>query len=471
MGSLVAGCILVFATYFTMRMLGCRRISAIFTTWMVMCDHLITVDSRLILTDVYLWMFHMLTIGSSFALTRAKSTSKSLLLAFVTGILLGCTVSVKYTAFGTIGMVGFHQAIYVLYATFYSLKKNALREPSKRTSNAYILFYHFYFAVWKALIILVIAAVVFCCTWYIHLQLLPYSGQGDGFMDPRFNSILQPYFSAEEKELAKLGGCPNHANSWYDCGFPTINEEQCIARGCCWDPTSTQKWCYPKFAPPVAAPRQMSFFSALSYMLEATWKNNQGEELNYHPQMSRWWQWPLLTCKFVDFGFGIYSMGNPAVWWLVALIVALSLLALVLLLPLQFVEMMFNDNPSKDKNSKKIAPVRYSGGLPAWLSFFVLVVGYLGNWMPFYLIERSTWNYHYMLALLIGIILVGAAFDFLIRYFEHRNRIVYLLTLIVMAILAILMGVAFWYWSPWIYGTKISAAHKESLRWHHLWGV
>uniref|UniRef100_A0A7S4IJL3 P-type domain-containing protein n=1 Tax=Vannella robusta TaxID=1487602 RepID=A0A7S4IJL3_9EUKA len=464
MGSLIAGSLLVLATYLTMRIIGCRRATAAFTTWMVMTDHLITIDSRIILTDVYLWMFHVMTIGCSFASTRAKSTIGMLFMCFVTGLLLGCTVSVKYTAFGTIGAVGIHQAVFVFHCIYRTMKRNFAREPSKRIPSWLIFFHHIYVAIWKALIILGVAAFVFLSVWIIHLHYLPYKGQGDGFMEQRFVESLVPYISEEQRALAKEGGCPNHANSWYDCGFPTITPEQCIERGCCWDPTSTQKWCYPKFAPPIPAPKRLSFWQSLTYMLSATWSNNQGEALNYHPQMSRWWQWPLLTCKFVDFGHGMYSMGNPAVWWLVALVVAVSSVYIVASLPVQISDILI---PPKKQGEQ----IRYAGGMPPWLCFLVLVVGYLGNWVPFYLIVRSTWNYHYMLALLIGIILVGFSFDFLLRYYERKSRQAYLFVYALMIVLAILMGIAFWYWSPWVYGFPLKSKAKEALRWYHLWGV
>ena len=448
-----------------MRAIGCRKITSFFTAWMLITDHLVTVDSRLILTDVYLWMFHVLTIACSFRATKAKGYFEVVFWYLFTGFMLGCSVSVKYTAFGTIGFVGIHQAIHVFFSFIGDIKNNSTLAPEKRSNFFAILGRSISQAIWKASMILFVMVVVFISVWAIHHSLLPYHGQGDGFMKDEFIRTLDYYFTEEEYAEMELGGCPNHANAWYDCGYSTITPDECIDRGCCWDPTSSSNWCYPSSRPAIPKPRKMSFITSLGHMLEATWLNNQGEELNYHPQMSRWWQWPLLMCKFVDFGFGMYTMGNPAVWWLVALTVANVVGTIVLSTPLTIAQILI---PPR----KQDYPIRYAGGLSATLIFVILTVGYLGNWLPFYFVVRSTWNYHYMLALLLGIILVGFSFDFLLKYSEKKkNNTLRNTVLVTMFILMILQLAAFYYWSNWIYGPWLSPQAKQHLRWYHLWGI
>jgi hypothetical protein len=39
--------------------------------------------------------------------------------------------------------------------------------------------------------------------------------------------------------------CPNRVNSHLDAGHLGIEEEECVAMGACWDPTSPGPWCYP----------------------------------------------------------------------------------------------------------------------------------------------------------------------------------------------------------------------------------
>ena len=45
--------------------------------------------------------------------------------------------------------------------------------------------------------------------------------------------------------LHDAGACPNRVNSHLDEGFEGIEEEECRARGACWDPSSPGPWCYP----------------------------------------------------------------------------------------------------------------------------------------------------------------------------------------------------------------------------------
>lgn len=45
--------------------------------------------------------------------------------------------------------------------------------------------------------------------------------------------------------------CAIHANVDVECGFPGITKAQCEAKGCCYNPSSGNKWCYPP-AKPVA---------------------------------------------------------------------------------------------------------------------------------------------------------------------------------------------------------------------------
>src|SRR3990167_7245117 len=75
LASVMMGILLVIFTYLALRALGCRRISSLFAAWMVLTDGLVTVDSRLILTDIYLWCFHVMTIFATFASTVPRSTS------------------------------------------------------------------------------------------------------------------------------------------------------------------------------------------------------------------------------------------------------------------------------------------------------------------------------------------------------------------------------------------------------------
>ena len=348
---------------------------------------------------------------------------------------------------GCLGLIGIHQFIHLVYSHSHFWGKS-IAEKEEILNHFYKVF------VIKAFTILSITLIIFFAIWTIHLSILPFQGQGDGFMDPEFQKTLVPFQTEKEIAEAKLGGCPNHANSWYDCGFPTINEEQCRARGCCWDPTSKSKWCYPS-SHVAFKPKYLSLFTKIRMTLAATWSNNQGEELNVHPTMSRWFEWPFLTGKLVDYGFGIYSMGNLVVWYFAAIVVILSSVSV----PLYSLFKLFT-KPSGQEGVKKIVE-QHTYSMPAVLILITLLVGYFGNLLPFYLIVRSTWNYHYALALLVGIILSGFTCDLLVR----KSKFSILIYLVLMGA----MVYSFYHWYNFTYGPSLPRAETLKLRIVEKW--
>ena len=58
--------------YWLLRSIGCSRFAAFFGSWMIIFDNLFTLYSRLILTDIYLWFFHVAAIAASFTSTRKE---------------------------------------------------------------------------------------------------------------------------------------------------------------------------------------------------------------------------------------------------------------------------------------------------------------------------------------------------------------------------------------------------------------
>jgi dolichyl-phosphate-mannose--protein O-mannosyl transferase len=347
---------------------------------------------------------------------------------------LGCVISVKYTGLGCVGFIGVHQFISVVYA------HRKVWDSSLKVEDREIILHELYLKMAiKAFIILSIMITVFVSIWIIHISVLPYQGQGDGFMDERYQTTLVPYQPAELIAEAKAGGCPNHANSWLDCGYPTISEEECIQRGCCWDPTSKSKWCYfSHYTKPT--PKHLSMLTKIRMVLHATWANNQGEELNEHPTMSRWWEWPFLTGKLVDYGFGIYSVGNVVVWYLSAI----SVILCTIILPVLIITNNIDAVPS--------------------LNIISLLIGYYGCLLPFYLIVRSTWNYHYTLALLFGIILSGYAFELLLKSKKMRT-----VAFITMLVLMVSIVYTFYHYSSFTYGSTKSHSQNLELRLFEKW--
>ena len=102
----------------------------------------------------------------------------------------------------------------------------------------------------------------------------------DPSLPPSVPSLLQlmtpPLHNPNASSLtypSDPSACPNHANTWSDCGFAGITPESCEAKGCCWDPSSPRAWCYHRG---VVARPYMSWTAKMKEIMRATWANNNG---------------------------------------------------------------------------------------------------------------------------------------------------------------------------------------------------
>ncbi len=254
------GTLFVMAVFLTCRAVGMGRVAAAFGAWLAMAELVILVQSRAILCDIFLYFFNVSTIGASFAAMRPGLSERARLLwCTATGLLLGCAVSVKLTALGTLAVVGLHQTLHL------ALDPQLPLTPA----NAPVILRK---GVPRALAILAPAAVVFFGLWEVHLRILRFSGQGDNFMNDVFKGTLETKPPAHPKpHLMKPEACPNIINTWSDCGYAGISEQQCLDKGCCWDPTSPRAWCY--HLGPLTRPK-MAWWPKIKEVLRATWANN-----------------------------------------------------------------------------------------------------------------------------------------------------------------------------------------------------
>lgn len=351
-------------------------------------------------------------------------------------------MSVKYTALGVCGFVVVHQTVFVFYI-HYRLYLTSQIKKFKLVHSFIVRLAA------KLFTIAFFAILIFLLVWHVHLSTLPYHGQGTAFMESKFSRTLSHPLTREEWAISAKGGCPNSVNSEFACGAKDVDKKTCQSYGCCWDPSAPYGHkCYTTRLPSVAP---LPWFVALYEVLHATWANNQGASLNYHPQMSRWWEWPLLTCRLVDFGFGIHSIGNVVTWWTVAFFMPITAF---------FLFFKFSSNLL----GKTRDHLNLSYELPSTWFLFVGVVSYLGNWIPYYFIVRSTWNYHYVPALLFAILTTAVLLDNWISS-TKKTRLLKGYILISM----VLMLAAFIYWSPWVYGPELSEKEYQTRKWHEKW--
>lgn len=97
-----------------------------------------------------------------------------------------------------------------------------------------------------------------------------------------------------------------------------------------------------------------------------------------NPDSSPWFEWPF-NQKTLHYSSNIYFAGNTILWLLVTAFVITTLAKIAL---------------------KKELPGEKS-------VFFILLLGYFANLLPFMLVERTTFLYHYLPALIFGILLTA----------------------------------------------------------------
>jgi len=326
--------IFVVVVFLSCRAIGLGKISSTFGAWLAMCELVVLVQSRAILCDIFLYTFNVATIGASFASAMPGLDQRQrLLICLATGVLLGCAMSVKLTALGTLATVGIHQTFCLLQgadlpplyvsdkeedapATSASIPQvtdedgvspKALASKGGKglkggrhtsssvaggpaptaigegdaappTTSPHLLFSpanawkRLTLGLGRAMAIMVPTLVIFFGLWEVHLRILKYSGQGDNFMRDEFKGMIETKPPLNPKPgLLNPKVCPNVVNTWSDCGHAGISEAQCLQKGCCWDPTSSRAWCY--HLGELTRP-QMKWWSKMMEVLRATWANN-----------------------------------------------------------------------------------------------------------------------------------------------------------------------------------------------------
>jgi dolichyl-phosphate-mannose-protein mannosyltransferase len=171
--------------------------------------------------------------------------------------------------------------------------------------------------------------------------------------------------------------------------------------------------------------------------------NLQGAMFSYHsmlvsthPFASQWWSWPLILRPVLlsithlpnDVVSVIVAMGNPAVWWVgfVSLIVVVGF------------------------------AIRKRGLAPLFI-----VVLFLFQWLPYVLISRITYLYHFYVS--VPFLCLASAF-FVNKYWSNKWWKAVIL------IYFSIVGILFWLFYPVISGIPVPAVWNETIRWFESWG-
>jgi len=129
----------------------------------------------------------------------------------------------------------------------------------------------------------------------------------------------------------------------------------------------------------------LTFWQKFTELNQKMWQYNSTLSAD-HPFGSRWYGWPLdhkpvyyWNSDVPQSSAKIYFIGNPALWWLSA--------ALIIFLLFQTLS---------KKGRRALEPI-----------FYILILGYLANLLPFILVKRVSFLYHYLPSATFAILLFG----------------------------------------------------------------
>jgi dolichyl-phosphate-mannose-protein mannosyltransferase len=253
----LAGALLVPLMWGTLRRLGASRPFAFLGALAVLLDNAILVESRFILMDSMLVLFGLSAIYF-YLVARDNHTRWHWFWFTLAAIGAGASVSIKWTGLNAIAIV----ALVWLWD-----QRGRAATWTKRLTELAIL--------------ILVPAIIYLSTFWVHFHLLPRSGDGDAFMSTQFQATLQD-------------------SSLYD---PHIH---------------------------------LSFWDKFTQLNAEMYRANQTLTAT-HPYGSHWYTWPLEQ-RPIYYWEGdvqsngrqgnIYLLGNPLVWWgiWIALFLGLSYL-------------------------------------------------------------------------------------------------------------------------------------------------
>jgi len=405
--------------YRTARVLGLSVPGALLAALFLCWDTMHVTEARLILMDSQVLFTGVLALYTALCLWRTRPRTPSRFLWLVlAGLGSGASISVKWTGLATPGLIAI--------VSFFGL--HFLKEP-------------------LALVECAVAGAsglgLYTALFWVHLQVLTHSGPGDAFMPLEFQRTL-------------------------------IGSEH-------FDP---------------AAPG-LGFWRTFGEINRVMYTSNR-DIVDDHNWASKWWQW-VVNARGILFytqesppGSGlwaqIYLIGNPFI--VVVVLAANTLFIAWLIFKVRYklprgdaAAVVGKALPAGDSVAPvdgKAALTRSTGGRPAVhtpvastaldsqlppaqrsvvATGVFLLFGWLTSLLPFVLVDRTSFLYHYLPALMYGELLAALLVDQLPR----RLRVVACVALSTAAM------VAFLYWAPWVYALPRSSDWHQTRRWMARW--
>ncbi len=186
------------------------------------------------------------------------------------------------------------------------------------------------------------------------------------------------------------------------------------------------------------------FVPGPGHTISSVW-SYQSNMFNYHsglgathPFSSKWWTWPLMLKPVWYYGgqdylpsgtvSSIVAIGNPAIWWVGILAVMASVMLVI-----------------KRKDKK----------------FLLVLIGLASQYLPWILIQRLTWIYHFFTSVPFMILCIVYLIKYLKEKWPRSSYFIYGYLAI-----AVVLFILFY---PILSGLPTSKAFVENLRWLKSW--
>lgn len=369
----VFGVLTVPLMYSTARTLGVSWAGSLVAAGLFCFDNLNVIESRLILMDSQIVFYLVLSLYCALQLWKSRpGTLRRWFWLTATGFVCGCSISVKWTALATPGLIAI--------VSFFGL--HFLDDPLTLLE-----------CLWAGSV----GIGLYCFLFWVHFKTFTHTGPGVGFFPEDFKATL--------------------------IGEPNYNA------------TAVRK----------------PFLRLLWYLNKYMFTANAGITTRHHWE-SYWYQWIvnwrglLYYNKEVDGKWAsVYLHCNPVVCWICAGAVALFILSYLLSVRYRDIKLL---SPAKRES------LRY-----AMRSCVFLFWGWLINLLPYILVDRSAFVYHYLPGLIYAQLLTGVLVDQMPRPLRY---------LLMVAIITASVA-TFIYYAPWIYCFPITSEEHANRRWLPKW--
>ena len=394
--------------YLTVRFNSFSKIAAIISSSLILFDTSFLCEGRFILTDAILHFFVSLCICClSYWLSIDKSNNDGTIMIYLISFALGCSFSVKYTSLSLCFVIGFTQIILIIDHYNYIFDEEVYRQMCIRAIQLFL----------PSLILHIIL-------WMIHFILIPYSTSYSSQFDIQSFNLL------------------NYSNLSFICDINDAEIQEFIekyGKNDCLDKSAFIK-------SPLLIYR---FFLTLILIQFSNLMNYQP-----HSSMTRPKDWPFLTDVWLPFYINgdqqIICIGNIFVYYLSFFGVILVVLYGFIYSFRVFGSTFIPNLPFLRNFSNKM-----------WIKAMKFVVGYFASYLPFFLVPRTLFLYHYLIPLMFASISFGASVD-LFCFSPIVKGIFCSISLIVVVF-------GFFFWSPFVYSTSLSKDERELRIWNSAW--